>query len=124
MKLQRSIHQPIRNVTNWDDRWSGEDEGFITCWERGREMRDEYPSVAERAMRGQLVVLPWKGGVDRAIKKKHKYGSFNYLAMWQGLRNQDLDLDTSKEVSLVCSITGVEVVFTGNMNYFLANDGM
>lgn len=124
MKLQRSIHQPIRNVTNWDDRWTGEDAGLITCWERGREMRHEFPSVAEDATSGQLVVLPWKGGVEKAIKKKHKYGTFNYLAMWQGLRNQDLDLDTSKEISLVCSVTGMEVVFTSDLNYFLTNDGM
>lgn len=119
MKLQRSINEPIRNVTEWDLRWNGDDKGLIVCWERGREMRLESPLLSEQAINGQLVVLPWKGGVERAIKKKHKFGTFNYLAMWQGLRNQDLDIDTAEELSLACSVTRMEVIFSSDINKFL-----
>lgn len=77
-------------------------------------MQLETPSLAERAAAGQLIVLPWKGGVEKAIKVA-KFGSFFYLAMWQGLRNEDLNIDKAKETLLVCSATGVPVVFTSEI---------
>lgn len=115
MKLQRAITEPIREGVKWDERWNAEDDGLIACWERGRERRLEDPSLARQAKDGKLVVLPWKGGVDKAIKKKQKFGSLFYLAMWQGLRGEDLNIDTVEEVVLKCTATGMAVVFTSDI---------
>lgn len=86
MKIYRSIAEPIRQNAKWDERWNSDDDGLIACWERGREKRLEAPALAAQAVDGQLIVLPWKGGVEKATKKKRKYGTLFYLAMWQGLR--------------------------------------
>lgn len=114
MKLNRSIAEPIRQRAKWEERWSGVDRGLIACWERGREKRIEDPALAALASEGQLVVLPWKGGVEKAIKRKEKFGTMYYLAMWQGLRGEDLSIDLEREVTLKCSATGMIVVFTND----------
>jgi hypothetical protein len=85
MKIQRSIGEPIRPTDSWEARWKGVDEGLIACWERGREKALEDPEFASRAQGGQLAILPWNGGVEKVTKKGAKYGTFFYLAMWQGL---------------------------------------
>ena len=115
MRIHRSITEPIREGATWDERWNAEDDGLIACWERGREKKLEDPSLAAQATAGQLVVLPWKGGVEKAIKKKQKFGTLFYLAMWQGLRGEDLNIDPTEEVVLKCTMTGMAVVFTGDM---------
>lgn len=115
MKVHRSISVPIRENVKWEERWNAEDSGLIACWERGREKRLEDPSLAAQATAGQLVVLPWKGGVEKAIKKKQKFGALFYLAMWQGLRDEDLNIDPTEEIVLNCTATGMAVVFTSDM---------
>lgn len=115
MKIHRSITEPIREGAKWDERWSAEDDGLIACWERGREKRIEAPALAAQAVDGQLVILPWKGGVEKAIKKKQKFGTLFYLAMWQGLRGDDLNIDSAEEIALNCTATGMTVVFTKDM---------
>jgi hypothetical protein len=114
MKVHRSVTEPIRETGNWSARWEGTDQGLITCWERGREKANEAPDLAALAREGQLVELPWKGGVQKAIKKKEKYGTLFYLAMWQGLRNEDLNIDMDVETSLVCTATKMTVTYTGD----------
>jgi hypothetical protein len=114
MKIQRSIAKPVRQNADWDERWAGEDRGLIGCWERGREKASEDPALAARAREGHLVVLPWKGGVEKAIKKKQKFGTLYYLAMWQGLRGENLDIDVDEEPVRTCTATGMTVVFTGD----------
>ena len=76
------------------------------------------PEIAKRAKNGELPVLGWKGGVEKKIKKTEKYGTFNYLAQWQGLRGQDLDIDLSQETELICSKTGMKVIYTGDIKKF------
>jgi hypothetical protein len=115
MKIHRSITEPIREGTKWEERWTAQDEGLIACWERGREKRSEAPVLAAQAEVGQLVVLPWKGGVERAVKKKQKFGTLFYLAMWQGLRADDLNIDSAEETVLGCTATGMTVVFTRDL---------
>ena len=107
MNIHRSMTEPIRAIANWEERWNAEDDGLIVCWERGREKRLEDPSLAAQADDGQLVVLPWKGGVEKAIKKKQKFGTLFYLAMWQGLRGEDLNIDPSEEILLKCTATAI-----------------
>jgi hypothetical protein len=115
MKIHRSIAEPIRENAKWNERWNAEDDGLIACWERGREKRLEDPSLAALAASGQLVVLPWKGGVEKAIKSKQNFGTLYYLAMWQGLRAEDLNIDRATEITLTCTATGMTVVFTSNL---------
>ena len=118
MKIYRSIAEPIRENAKWDERWNADDDGLIACWERGREKRLEDPALSARAIEGQLVVLPWKGGIEKPIKKKQKYGTLFYLAMWQGLRGEDLNIDLSEEVALTCTATGMTVVFTNDTSRY------
>jgi len=115
MKIHRTTTEPIRDDAKWDERWNAEDGGLIACWERGREKRLEDPALAAQAAGGQLVVLPWKGGVEKVIKKKQKFGTLFYLAMWQGLRGEDLNIDFAEEIALSCATTGMAVVFTGDI---------
>jgi hypothetical protein len=114
MKICRSIDEPIRKEASCEHRWTAADAGLIACWERGREKAQEDPVIASKAAIGQLVQLPWKGGVDKETKKKQKFGTLFYLAMWQGLRGESLDIDPDSEVALTCTATGITVVYTGD----------
>ena len=114
MKVFRSVSEPIRQLKAWDARWAGPDRGLIACWERGREKGNEDSELAQRARDGQLVVLPFKGGVACTIKAEQKFGTHFYLAMWQGLRGEDLNLDTGDELAITCTVTGLTVVYTGD----------
>jgi hypothetical protein len=114
MKVQRSIRQPIRPHQSWDEKWKGEDDGLIACWERGREMALENSELAQLAREGRLMVLPWKGGVEKKLKTRKKFGTLKYLAMWQGIRGDDLDIDTEGEPEITCTATGMTVAFTAD----------
>jgi hypothetical protein len=103
---------------SWGERWKGPDNGLFTCWEVGRELAKKDPDLAERARRGELPLLDWKGGVEKEIKQLKKYGSLFYLATWQGLRGEDLDIDPNEETTLVCSRTNMRVVYTGDMSKY------
>jgi hypothetical protein len=96
----------------------GTDKGLIACWEVGRGRSKKEPELAEQAKNGELPVLGWKGGIERKIKKKEKYGTLFYLAQWQGLRGDDLDVDLSQESELICSKTGMKVIFTGDLDKY------
>ena len=121
-RIYRSYHEPKREGLSWDERWKGQDKGLITCWEVGRELSKKEPELWERAKNGELPVLAWKGGVDveKKIKKKEKYGSLSYLAQWQGLRGDDLNIDLSKEIELICSKTGMKVIYTKDVNKYIS----
>ena len=110
-----SVKEPLREDPSWDERWRGPDKGVILCWEIGRRRSKEEPELSELAKKGELPVLGWKGGVVKKIMKKEKYGCLNYLAEWQGLRGEDLDIDLSKEIEHICSRTGMKVIFTENI---------
>lgn len=111
-RIYRSRNESIRENLSFEERWRETDFGLITCWEVGRENRFEYPGLAECAKNGELPVLGWKGGVKKKIKKKEKFGSLNYLAQWQGLRGEDLDIDLTAEREIICAKTGMKVIFT------------
>jgi hypothetical protein len=115
-KIQRSISQPLRNDLSWDQRWKGKDQGLIQCWEVGRQLSETDPSLAANAVYGELPMMTWKGGVEKKLKVKEKYGTLRYLAQWQGLRGEDLDIDLSREYELICTRTNMKVVFTGDAN--------
>lgn len=108
----RSYQEHKREGLSWTELWRGNDKGLIACWEVGRDLSVKDPELAERAKNGELPVLGWKGGVDKKILKKQKYGTFNYLALWQGLRGDDLNIDLSEEREIICARTGMKVVYT------------
>jgi hypothetical protein len=114
MRIQARVVDPSRKALSWRTRWEGPDHGLIACWERGIERAKESAELAAAALRGELVLLPWKGGVDRPTKLGAKYGSLFYLAMWQGLRGEPLDIETKSDVALTCSRTGMVVTYTSD----------
>jgi hypothetical protein len=114
-KLYRSIHCPIRDELSWSELWEGQDKGLICCWERGRQKRIEEPELAARAEKGELVLLAWKGGVEKKIKGKKKMGTFKYLATWQGLRGEDLNIELEDECVHICTRTRQRVIFSSKL---------
>lgn len=115
MQLTREFNEPKRTNLSYAEAWEGEDLGIISAWERGREKRKEDLDLTQKVMQGELVELPWKGGVDKPIKSKIKYGSLLYLAMLQGIKGENLQIETEIEVILICSSTGTPVTFTANL---------
>lgn len=116
--LRRSVQEPITNYHgSFDQRWHGPDRGLIVSWECGRLMAREEPDRGARAKAGELVMLPWKGGTERikdapTRKTKRKLcGCLRYLAMWQGLRGEDLHIVLDRPQTICCSTTGETVTF-------------
>ena len=110
----RSTEEPNRKGLTWEELWKGSDNGLVACWERGRVKASDNPKLAESCKKGELPILAWKGGVDKKIKGK-KYGSLFYLATWQGLRGEDLNINQHQDVTIICAKTNVEVIFTPNL---------
>ena len=111
-RFRRSMSEPIRTGLSSSEYWLAEDRGLIKCWELGRKYSVTRPAFAASAKRGELPIWNFKGGVEKPLNNPLKYGSFRYLAMWQGLRNEDLDIDTTRIVEIICSRTGVKMIFT------------
>ena len=44
-------------------------------------------------------------------KKGAKYGTIRYLAQWQGLRGEDLNIELDADVVITCAARGREVTF-------------
>ncbi|CAN1602834.1 hypothetical protein LOY35_19360 [Pseudomonas sp. B21-028] len=107
-----TIDTPPRTGLTREDLWEGQDKGLIKCWEIGRDRATKFPELAQRCLAGELPVLGWKGGVNRSLKKNEKFGCLKYLAQWQGLRGEDLDIDLSQERTLTCTSTKMIVTFT------------
>lgn len=114
MKVFRAISEPVRKDPTFDERWGSIELGLITSWEAGREMGLEKPELVEDAKVGRLMVLPWKGGVAKALKTTTKYGVFNYVAMWQGLRGENLNVDPEVEMTMTCTVMNVTVTYTSD----------
>ncbi|MCE0464276.1 hypothetical protein [Pseudomonas uvaldensis] len=110
--VKRTIDTPARTGLTREALWEGQDKGLIKCWEIGRDRALKFPELAQRCLAGELPVLGWKGGVNRSLKKNEKFGCLKYLAQWQGLRGEDLDIDLSQERTLTCSRTKMIVTFT------------
>lgn len=114
--MSRLIHrqhaEPERLGLNWSEVWEGADRGLIKTWETGRKLATQNPELEASAKADELPPLNWKGGVSKQLKKREKFGSLRYLAQWQGLRGQDLDIDLDAEVTLVCSKTKMAITFT------------
>lgn len=117
--VYRRNTEPPRTGLTRKEVWEGSDQGLINCWEVGRVRAVATPELAQRCLSGQLPTLGWKGGVSRALKKREKFGSLKYLAQWQGLRGEDLNIDRSKEVTVTCTETGMIVTFTLDQSKYI-----
>ncbi|WP_085667897.1 MULTISPECIES: hypothetical protein [unclassified Pseudomonas] len=111
-RIHRQIDTPLRTGLKREELWEAADKGLIKCWEIGRQRATRFPDLAQRCRADELPVLGWKGGVSRSLKKNEKYGSLKYLAQWQGLRGEDLDIDLGVERVMTCSRTKMVVTFT------------
>lgn len=118
MLITASAINPPEQGTSWDERQEGADKGLISAWLAGRAQRAAWSEIALAATRGELPPLPFKGGVEREIRAT-KTGALHYVAMWQGLRGEDLHIDLSSEIEKVCARTGVTVVFTADISKLL-----
>lgn len=111
-RIYRSFSEPDRKNLTWEETWRREDKGLIKNYEVGRALAIKEPELAEKAKRGELPVLGYKGGVEKALKIKEKIGALNYIAKLQALRGEDLNIDMDEEMVLTCSKTKVRVTFT------------
>lgn len=111
-RIYRSFSEPDRENLTWEETWRQEDKGLIKNYEVGRALAKKEPELAEKAKRGELPVLGYKGGVDKTLKKKEKIGALNYIAKWQALRGEDLNLNLDEEIVLTCTKTDMRVTFT------------
>jgi len=111
-KIYRNFSEPDRENLTWEEIWRREDKGLIKNYEVGRALAKKEPELAEKAKRGELPVLGYKGGVDKTLKKKEKIGALNYVAKWQALRGEDLNLNLDEEIVLTCTKTDMQITFT------------
>jgi len=120
MIIRQSASAPPPVCEDYAQRNEGPDQGLINAWLAGLAMGRDTPSLAVKARAGELPVLPFRGGIDEPIKAKNKIGSLLYLAMWQGLRGEDLAIDTESEPTMKCTSTGVPVRYTLNAQKLIA----
>jgi hypothetical protein len=111
-KIFRNFSEPDRENITWKETWEQEDKGLIKNYEVGRALGIKNPELVEKAKNGELPVLGYKGGVEKALIKKEKIGALNYIAKWQALRGENLDIDLDKEIVLTCTKTNITVTFT------------
>ena len=113
--VRRRMSSPLRLGMTWEETWRGEDRGLIKCWENGRTLVGTHPELAKAASSGELPCLDWKGGISGNPKMKKKFGSLQYLATWQGLRQQDLCIKVEEETTLTCTRSLIVVTFTPDL---------
>jgi len=111
-RIRRSYGEPDRENLTQVETWNQEDKGLIKNYEVGRALAKSKPELAEKAKKGELPLLGYKGGVEKELKKKEKIGALNYVAKWQALRGENLNIDLDEEVILICTKTNVKVTFT------------
>lgn len=112
MLVTASALHPPPFQNDFELRLNGPDRGLINAWQAGLNLRANNSELVEKALAGELPPLPFKGGIERKIQAQNKVGSLWYVAMWQGLRGEDLHVDTDQNIQLVCSKTRVPVKYT------------
>lgn len=75
-------------------------------------MSADTPDLAVKAAQGELMILGWRGGVDTKLQHPKLDGTLEYLAQWQGLRGEDLYIDTAGSRTLICKRTGTQITYS------------
>lgn len=114
MNIRCSINERPSVSNHWETRWQGLDNGLLCSWLRGIEKAATETELREAAVKGELPLLAWKGG-GPSIKAGKRLGSLHYLATWQGLRGEDLSIDTVAGAVLTCARTRMVVTFTDDL---------
>lgn len=114
MNIRCSINERPLLSTHWEKRWQGPDNGLLCSWLRGIEKAGTEIELRDAAVKGELPPLAWKGG-GPSIKAGKRWGSLHYLATWQGLRGEDLSIDTVARAVVTCTRTGMIVTFTDDL---------
>lgn len=114
MNIRCSIDERPSLSNRWEKRWQSFDNGLICSWLRGIEKAGIEIELRDAAVKGELPLLAWKGG-GPSIKAGKRSGSLHYLATWQGLRGEDLSIDTVAGAVLTCTRTGMVVTFTDDL---------
>jgi len=109
----------MRPPLSRSETWERADKGLIMCWEVGRALAAKQPDLAQACLNNELPALGWKGGVSRSLKKREKFGSLSYLAQWQGIRGEDLDIDPTQDEVKTCSRTHMIVTFTPDKTKYI-----
>lgn len=122
MYIECDATAPPTLGSSWEERQEGPDRGLISAWLGGFSLAREQPALVAAAQKDELPVLPFRGGLDRAIKVKNKVGALQYIAMWHGLRGENLRIDPSQELQKTCSRTHVTVTFTSDITKLLASE--
>ena len=120
MIIRRPNTVPIREESCPDILWRSEDKGLIHAWELGRREAVKSEELVNAVLKGELPPLLFKGGYKNQLDAKFQYGSLHYYCMLQGLKGSDLEVDLDKEYPLVCSRTGMGVVYTLNSTKYLS----
>jgi len=123
MLVTAHVGEHLDRDQEWATRWEGPDKGLITAWLAGQAYAEQHPQLVRCAQAGELPVLPFRGGVEKAIKTRSKIGHVLYLAMWQGLRGDALHLDSDAQIEMTCTRHGVTVLYTADSNLLLATGG-
>ena len=120
MRVAENIATPIRTGLSFEQLFRQEDKGLIKAWEIGRVRATKNPDEGTRAKQGQLLPLIYQGGFAKKLKETNKMGTMHYLAMWQGLRGENLDLDTELRVTLTCTKFQIVVTYSFDPKEYLA----
>lgn len=101
--ITRSVNEPMREGLTVSQDFDGLDGGLICCWDQGRRMARLGHEFVKQAQEDELPQLDtWRRG------------TLYYLAVWQGLRGDDLDIDLDAEFTKQCSLTKREWLFSGH----------
>ena len=112
MLVTQAADAPSTLASSWEDRWHGPDCGLIAAWQAGRDLALLRADLVAACVANELPELPWKGNGRLLKRRVPRYGPFHYVAMWQGLRGDDLHIDTSIDLRRVCARTGQAVIYT------------
>lgn len=62
-----------------------------------------------------MIPLVWKGGVEKKFLKTTKYESMYYLAIWERLRGENLNINLDSEQSVASAATAIMIIVMPNI---------
>lgn len=81
----------------------------------GNRKGPRRPLVGGESSCGRAAFDGLEGRHRKPIKAKTKIGSTFYLATWQGLRGESLDIELGRDVRMTCARTGITFTYTDDL---------